>query len=259
MFEDLKNDQKNKVDDIFADSDQGGDDLSVEKPVFSQAQPGQSPRLASEDFVNKKIDPTRFNDFEDSGSRSGKILKRIFLVIIILAVIGAVAYFVYAKILVPRAFSPDILNDNQIINNNINNEQNIINSTKDEEINGNNVNIVDDNIIFDDTGADLDVNDPAIELLKNLDSDGDGLSDYDESYIYLTNPNNPDTDGDGLNDYEEVFVFGPDPLNPDTDDDGYLDGQEVMAGYNPLGEGKINPNLFVNPTLFQEMYPNLLD
>jgi len=41
----------------------------------------------------------------------------------------------------------------------------------------------------------------------DLDTDGDGLSDYDEThgvYGYLTDPNNPDTDGDGYRDFDEI-------------------------------------------------------
>ncbi len=37
-----------------------------------------------------------------------------------------------------------------------------------------------------------------------LDSDGDGLSDYDELYIYQTSPYLEDSDSDGLSDFEEV-------------------------------------------------------
>ncbi|MCC5908780.1 MAG: OmpA family protein [Balneolaceae bacterium] len=72
------------------------------------------------------------------------------------------------------------------------------------------------------------------EELMERDSDGDGLSDYDEIYIYGTDPLNPDTDGDGLTDYEEIYVYGTDPLNPDTDGDGFSDGQEVEMGTDPL-------------------------
>jgi len=79
--------------------------------------------------------------------------------------------------------------------------------------------------------------DSNLGLDMELDSDGDGLTDYEEIYIYGTDPFNPDTDGDGLTDYEEVMIYGTDPLNPDTDGDGYLDGEEVLHGYNPLGEG----------------------
>lgn len=76
----------------------------------------------------------------------------------------------------------------------------------------------------------------------NPDTDGDGLTDYEEAKVYGTDPLNPDTDGDGLTDYEEVKVYGTDPLNPDTDGDGYSDGEEVNNGYNPLGPGLLQAN-----------------
>ena len=70
--------------------------------------------------------------------------------------------------------------------------------------------------------------------LMERDSDGDGLSDYDEIYVYGTDPLNPDTDGDGLSDYDEIFVYGTDPLNKDTSGNGFTDGQEVEMGTNPI-------------------------
>lgn len=54
----------------------------------------------------------------------------------------------------------------------------------------------------------------------NLDTDGDGITDVNET-LAGTDPNNPDTDGDGENDSIEV---GADPSNPlDTDGDGIID------------------------------------
>jgi hypothetical protein len=47
-----------------------------------------------------------------------------------------------------------------------------------------------------------------------IDSDHDGISDYDEKYIYGTDPHNPDTDGDGYSDGSEI-LGGFDPKNPD--------------------------------------------
>jgi hypothetical protein len=44
------------------------------------------------------------------------------------------------------------------------------------------------------------------------DFDGDGLNNYQELYIYKTNPNNPDTDGDTLKDGDEVLIFKTNPL-----------------------------------------------
>lgn len=71
-----------------------------------------------------------------------------------------------------------------------------------------------------------------------LDSDGDGLTDEQETKLG-TDPKNPDTDGDGLFDGEEVNSYHTNPLNADTDADGYRDGDEVRAGFNPNGPGKL--------------------
>lgn len=77
-----------------------------------------------------------------------------------------------------------------------------------------------------------------------LDTDGDGLSDDDETNIYFTDPFNPDTDGDGLTDGEEVLVYLTDPLNDDTDDDGLTDGQEItLYATDPLDPDMDNDGL----------------
>lgn len=46
-----------------------------------------------------------------------------------------------------------------------------------------------------------------------MDTDGDGLKDYDEINKCGTDPNDADTDGDGMNDGDEVDL-GFDPKNP---------------------------------------------
>ncbi len=43
----------------------------------------------------------------------------------------------------------------------------------------------------------------------------------------------PDKDKDGLSDYEEVYVYKTDKEKKDTDGDGYNDGEEVFYGYSP--------------------------
>ena len=53
-----------------------------------------------------------------------------------------------------------------------------------------------------------------------------------------------DTDRDGLSDYEEKYLYGTDPKNPDTDHDGMNDGAEVKRGRNPLGPGRLK-DLFI--------------
>lgn len=65
-----------------------------------------------------------------------------------------------------------------------------------------------------------------------VDSDGDGLPDSLE-YELGTDPFDPDTDGDGLTDGDEYYVYQTGTRNPDTDGDGYLDGQEVENGTDP--------------------------
>lgn len=48
---------------------------------------------------------------------------------------------------------------------------------------------------------------------------------------------NIDSDSDGLTDYEETSIYHTDSLNPDTDKDGYDDGTEVRTGHDPLVNG----------------------
>ena len=43
-----------------------------------------------------------------------------------------------------------------------------------------------------------------------------------------------DTDQDGLNDYDELQWYGTSPYLPDTDSDGVGDNEEIQAGENPL-------------------------
>ena len=49
-----------------------------------------------------------------------------------------------------------------------------------------------------------------------LDKDNDGLSTYDEIFLYGTDPELPDTDGDGRSDGDEVWSNGSDPLVGDV-------------------------------------------
>ena len=65
-------------------------------------------------------------------------------------------------------------------------------------------------------------------LPSDSDTDGDNLKDGDEVNTYFTNPLEVDTDKDGLNDDDEIY-FGTDPNDPDTDDNGILDGAEKRS------------------------------
>lgn len=102
-----------------------------------------------------------------------------------------------------------------------------------------------------DCGAGLVCVEGACLYVDGVDSDGDGLSDFDEVYNFGTDPLNPDSNGDGVNDSNDPssqadsdndgltdFVeghFGTDPQNADTDGDGLPDGDEVyIHGTDPL-------------------------
>ncbi|MCA1903165.1 MAG: serine protease [Candidatus Hydrogenedens sp.] len=79
-----------------------------------------------------------------------------------------------------------------------------------------------------------------ITILDNdPDSDGDGLSDYDETngvYGFPSDPNRVDTDNDGLTDVEEVrgiYGYVSNPNLRDTDRDRVNDWLEARFGTDP--------------------------
>jgi formylglycine-generating enzyme required for sulfatase activity len=65
------------------------------------------------------------------------------------------------------------------------------------------------------------------------DPDADGLTNYQEIILRLTNPEVADTDSDGVNDGQEV-ADTTNPLITDSDSDGLSDGEEKTRGTNPL-------------------------
>lgn len=67
------------------------------------------------------------------------------------------------------------------------------------------------------------------------DPDSDGLTNYQEIIVRLTNPNVSDSDNDGVNDGQEV-ADATNPLVADTDADGLTDGEEKTRNTNPLAK-----------------------
>jgi hypothetical protein len=72
-------------------------------------------------------------------------------------------------------------------------------------------------------------------VVDSRDPDSDGLTNYQEIIIRLTNPDMADTDSDGVNDGQEV-TDATNPLVADTDADGLSDGNEKTRGTNPLSK-----------------------
>lgn len=90
---------------------------------------------------------------------------------------------------------------------------------------------------------------------ENIDSDGDGLSDWWEIKVGHTvavvgqvprhtfsNPAVKDTDRDGLDDLAEALA-GTHPWLPDTDGDRILDADEAPGGTNPLVYDSTAPSI----------------
>lgn len=83
-----------------------------------------------------------------------------------------------------------------------------------------------------------------------VDSDGDGVSNYDELYVYGSDPHNTDSDGDGIEDGEEVILgmdgFITDPASIDTDDDGLNDTEEIILYFTDPSDNDTDDDLITD-------------
>ncbi|MEP4078377.1 LamG-like jellyroll fold domain-containing protein [Haloferula sp.] len=96
---------------------------------------------------------------------------------------------------------------------------------------------IDDVAIWSRALTDLEAlhlaNNPVSDVMGQVDTDGDGLLDGEET-VLGTNINLPDTDGDGVSDYDESRKAGADPLtNDDPDMDGLSNLEETSGSENP--------------------------
>ena len=64
-------------------------------------------------------------------------------------------------------------------------------------------------VAYDAHGNESDFSNEVIYDLETVDTDGDGLNDWDEIDFYKTDPNKADTDGDAINDGVEVTSGAP--------------------------------------------------
>jgi len=82
--------------------------------------------------------------------------------------------------------------------------------------------------------------------LKTRDTDGDGLSDYDELYVYKTSPYLRDSDSDGFDDNTEI-LSGNDPNCPE----GKQCGVTASAGADTTAPAGTTPAAATEADLLQ--------
>jgi hypothetical protein len=217
------------VDDIFAETE-GSNQTAAKQP---NAQPeAVSGGLSS---IADSAEGGKHNQ-----GTGGKKIRTIIFVVIVVAVVALTVYLAYMKLF---AGQKDNSSTNQTPASSINTKTNVppvieegdsVIASSSVEVVASTTSLIEEQVPV--IGGEEATSSP--EIVTNLDSDMDALTDAEEA-ILGTNKDAIDTDGDGLSDYEEVKVYNSNPLLLDTDGDGYSDLQEVKNGYNPNGGGKL--------------------
>ena len=226
-----------------APADHGVDDIFAETETASQT-PAKQP-VAQPDAISTGLSSIAENGEHTPSGNAGKKMRTIIFVVIVVVVVGLTAYLAYMKLFAgndqtvdttpaptntTKTSVPPVIEDNNDVTvptNEASSTESILTSTSTDLIEGQVPGI----------GQEPSAT-STVETATNLDSDLDALTDAEED-VLGTNKYSMDTDSDGLSDYEEVKVYNSNPLLLDTDGDGYSDLQEVKNGYNPNGPGKL--------------------
>ncbi len=244
MFNDLGSQQSpnsanNAVDDIFAETDKTANGASRTAPSNGANIEAQPAGLSSGQYAG--IDPEA-----GKSGRSGAKLKFILILLLSALILGAGAYLIYSKFV--RSANNNVNVEAPIENNSpdisVASGTPVASSSQEQTP-------VDNSIVSPEpetstaatatpttTSEQSSSTSETPAVAAPIDSDGDSLTDTEEQALG-TNINLIDSDFDGLSDYEEVKVYKTDPLKADTDGDTYKDGDEVKSGYNPNGTGKL--------------------
>lgn len=264
MFNNLNNQnssQNGPVDDIFAETDRAENGSSREEietrkvglasSGLSATMPHLENRQSSVASTHDEMSSQMLNADQESLPPAKKGYLKIILIVVGLIVLGAVAYFVYLNLMADSQIEEPLVSE---VVENIPVDSppggNFVEVVPEEIANTINNETVSEEIPVDASSSPSDLPPGAVLDIPGLndegsaendfqnvvDSDGDGLSDEEES-VLGTNPNVIDSDNDGLSDYEEARIYSSNPLNADSDGDGYPDGDEVKAGYDPNAVG----------------------
>jgi len=221
MFNQQNQQSGDSAEDMFAEVDGGSQNSATSRNPVNM---GNSP-FTQQSAVSQAPVTQNLHDLNHQDHKRGDF-KYLIIGILSLAVVLVVGWFVYQQILKPRYLTPKIAEENTLGVD--------YNTIADEPV-VENLEITTETAPVDAQALINQV--PEIQAV-DLDTDGDGLTDTEETALG-TNINKIDSDDDGLSDKEEAKVWETNPLDADSDGDGYTDGQEVEGGYNPNGAGKL--------------------
>jgi len=228
---------------------EGSNNLNSNNAQTPSNQPEVDDIFADTDSAPANNSESSILDEDDGDEKKGGKTFTIIVVVMVVIIIGLLGFLLYNKFLKGDK-APDLVVDNNVATG----TDSVIG---DENSNENTNGEADQNSEFNDfiplapgeeesaTGTDMTGGEVIVEEDADIiptapvDSDTDGLSDSEE-LIYGTNPLLMDTDGDGVSDYEEIKIYNSNPLNTDSDGDGFSDGEEIDNGYNPNGTGMLS-------------------
>jgi phage FluMu protein Com len=103
-------------------------------------------------------------------------------------------------------------------------------------------------------------NQQAIAAIKTADSDGDGLSDWNEVNVYHTNQFKVDSDGGGVNDFQEIYTYELNPSNSVDDNELIAKLPNVTAiQWDSDKVGGFSTENYVNKSLTDPLIQYLVD
>ncbi len=97
------------------------------------------------------------------------------------------------------------------------------------------------------TSVDSDAQADNLAKMMQTDTDADGLSDYDEKYIYHTSIYLKDSDGDGYSDKEEIDN-GYDPNCPKGENCHDINAQQTTGDSQPADNGETDSSMGTQST-----------
>ena len=236
MFNDLNGQQNNQkpVDDIFAETDKPNNNSNGSRP---------------DNIETHRVGLASLNDGSPLAAPDNNVQKnsipwfKIVAIVIIAAIVILSGYLVYSKFFKPAtnvALVKTVTQNSTTTTTQITTDTSVSQSpTTNTQVPVNSSSTIETPNSANTTVSPIESSTSAVastSAASMIDSDSDGLTDAEEA-IYGTNPLVADTDGDGLSDYDEVKIYHTNPLVVDTDGDGYPDGVEVKSGHNPNGPG----------------------